>query len=224
MMCPADWSKVIEIAADSAATLLAAFFGAWFAFRLYSRGEVAKERYNHIQNSNLNLSLLADQAQQISSILEHLVPEGMEQEMRPYVIKPIVPDNNIQFLSLDLESIGFAIASEPTLISDLSSIQRDINTALGLVKVRSELHINFLQPAVEAIQARHGGESVPENFVKLLRAELGFRRNFELQDATDRMITGLSLAQEFAERGFSLLSKATISVYPDAKLVPEPKT
>jgi hypothetical protein len=92
------------------------------------------------------------------------------------------------------------------------------------VKERSQLHINFLQPAVEAIHAQHGGDRVPENFAELLQAQLGFRRNFELKDATDRMITGLNLAQEFAERGFSLLSKATIDVYPDARLVPKPAT
>lgn len=219
---PLDWSNVFEIIANSGTTLLAAFFGAWFAFRLHSKGEVAKERVSHIQNANLNLSLLADQARQVSTILEHLVPEGVEEDMRHYVIKPIVPDNNIQFLSLDLESLGFAIKSEPTLVSDLSSIQRDINTALGLVKVRSQLHINFLQPAVEAIHAQHGGDRVPANFAELLRAQLGFRRDFELQDATNRMIAALNLAQEFAERGFALLSKATICVYPDAKLVPKP--
>src|SRR5690606_14149171 len=145
--------------------------------------------------------LLADQIQQIYAILEHLVPDGVPEDARHYVIKPIVPDNNVQFLTLDLDSLAFAISAHPSLISELSSLQRDINTAIALVKTRSQLHIDFLQPAVEKLQAVHGGEKVPENFNALLREQLGFRRDFELRDATDRMINGLTLAYEFAQRG-----------------------
>ena len=223
-MCSTDWGKATEILVGSLTTLLAAFLGAWFAFRLQAKGDVEKVRAAHIQNANLGLSLLADQIQQISAILEHLVPEGAPHDGRHYVIKPIVPDNNVQFLALDLNSLAFAIAAHPTLVSDLSSLQRDINTAIGLVKTRSQLHIEFLQPAVEALQAKHGGGKVPDNFHELIKEQLGFRRDFELRDATDRMINGLALAHQFAQDGFDLLSGATRQVYPDAVLVPKPAT
>src|SRR3546814_10566752 len=116
-----DWREVVVIVIGSLTTLLAAFLGAWFAFRLQAKGDAVKVRAGYIQGANLNLSFLADQIQQLSAILEHLVPEGVPDESRHYVIKPIVPDNNVQFLTLDLDSLAFR-SEEHT--SELQSLMR----------------------------------------------------------------------------------------------------
>src|SRR3546814_21085422 len=77
-----DWREVVVIVIGSLTTLLAAFLGAWFAFRLQAKGDAVKVRAGYIQGANLNLSFLADQIQQLSAILEHLVPEGVPDESR----------------------------------------------------------------------------------------------------------------------------------------------
>src|SRR3546814_17382154 len=110
-----DWREVVVIVIGSLTTLLAAFLGAWFAFRLQAKGDAVKVRAGYIQGANLNLSFLADQIQQLSAILEHLVPEGVPAESRHSVITPTVPANHVHFLTLHVHTLPFAIAATPPL-------------------------------------------------------------------------------------------------------------
>ena len=223
-MCDADWNAIADVAGNAFATLLAAFLGAWFAFKLQRDQEESKQRSSDLQAANLNLSLLAAQIHQLESIKKHFAPAAADEESRPYKLKPIVPTENLENLTLDFSSLAFALEKNPTLVANLSSDQKDINTAIGLIRWRSQLHIDLVQPAVEQLQAEHGGDSPPANINELIRQKLGWRSSFAITDATDRMLTGLDHAHDVAVTSFDMLHRATLAVYPQAKLVPSPTT
>ena len=223
-MCSANWNAIAEILGNSLATLLAAFLGAWFAFKFQRDQDSSKTRSQNLQAANLNLSLLAAQIHQLSSIKRHFAGDAEDQESRAYRLKPIIPIENTETLALDFPSLSFALERNPALVANLSSDQKDINTAIGLIRWRSELHIKLVQPAVEQLQAEHGGKKFPENINELIKDKLGWRSNFEITDATERMLSTLDHACETAGVAFRMLQDATLAVYPDAKLIPQPTT
>jgi hypothetical protein len=208
-----DWGKVAEIAATATATLLAAYLGAKFAFDMQSDREKRKAIAKDIENANLAIFNVRRFGNLFRSLLESLQTPETPFDSHYLVMKPF-SSYDFERPAFNFDSLAFLLKANESLLFRLADLQHSLDSTLDLVKRRSEMHYNEVQPAIEALQQEHGMENVPHNFPDLLAAKVGHRLDAVMDSVTTQMLSGLG---EDARQCVSLandLAAAVETVYP----------
>jgi hypothetical protein len=130
-----------------AATLAAAFFGAYFAFSLTEKKE---SKLLRLQEGNALRHAQFILARQHNAVLviKHLMSQ-YENELDMAFRMPGYLNPEYDDLKQRFEDLTFMLnAKEPNLLMELSIIQERFEQSMRALRIRSEFYVNKLQPAI----------------------------------------------------------------------------
>ncbi len=178
----------IEAVLAAAATLSAAFFGAKYAFTLQARSEEQQAVKEQVEAGNGAIFELIRTYNQFLNIQTQFINEQRKSAGRHLFMLPMAGELHVMRLRFD--ELAFLFDSEDAnLLGRLSLYQQEVANTIDVIRQRSQLHVEVVQPTVEQLE-RQIGEG--ERFsVDQLEKLLGPRYTETMRKLTDFMITGV---------------------------------
>lgn len=215
MTCAEIAVKAIEILVASLATLAAAFFGAKYAFQLQNDKSKRDSDARDVRAANNVIFELARTYNKFTAIKKQFIDEHRDKAARHLLIMPIA-GMSWQPPNFDYDSISFLFtSSDPNLLGTLSLVEQEITSTLDVMKQRSSIHVVDLQPAVERLSQRVGGQVS----LAQIDAELGPRMAATLQMVTTFMVEGVDNVLAGCKEHIDLLKAETQKIYPGHKVI-----
>lgn len=196
-------------------TLLAAYYGAKFAFEFQSRKEIKEEKNRKIISGNLAIFKLSTMISSLMSYQRQVIEPVRGKYTAFLEMLPTLPQEK-ENISIDIDSLSFLLGSEdPNLLGELSVEGARYDAAIAAINDRSMVHRNEAQPTLDAAGMQNGGSCTREEMQKVL----GERLFHTLHQSTDQVIyhvdsTILSL-KEVSDK----LSRELKKLFPDEKII-----
>ena len=198
-------------------TLFAAFLGAWFAFLFQNRRENRKEENINVAALNkVQINLI--QQLNVLTILHKDFIKPYQNNAIKWLATPAAPYRDYSYLRIDVGSIIFlAEKGFSPLISEILLTEETFQEAMKILNLRSEVHINRLQPKLEALGFKEGVafESTQEEFEK----NLGDRLTIELKRLTEGVVGLTEDSITLHEDTISKLKSAGETIFPNKKVL-----
>lgn len=210
MNCIEILTKTVEILAASVATLAAAYFGAKYAFSLQNEKEKRASDAADVKSANSAIFELARTYNKFLAIKKQFIDEHRGRAERHLMIMPVAgmswdpPKFNYDTISFLFRS------SDPNLLGTLSLVEQEIASTLDLIKQRSAMHVDVLQPTVERLSQRIGDQVT----LRQIEDELGQRLAATLKMSTDFMIQGVDNVLAGCIEHMAKIKSETDKIYP----------
>lgn len=173
----------------SAVTLVAAFAGAWAAYLLQRRKELAQRIEERVDAGNKAIFALMRCHNRFISIQRQAIDPFRDHPARFVAIRPIIGEM-VCGLNLDYESLSFLFKSKnPNMLNDLSATQAEVESTINLINQRSEIHYNYVQPIADEAGFQNGQDVT----INQINAALGHRLSETMKDLTDQLIEFVDL-------------------------------
>lgn len=190
------------------ATLIAAFLGPWFAFRVATRGKRREEREKRILAGNLAIHVLSLQYTALMNIKEQIVDPARSQPVRYLVMQPTLPSSS-QNLEIDYRDLDFLLnGKNPIVLYDLRISQTMFKDTLQAFNEWSRIHREEAQPRLESAGVRYGGSYTQSQIESSLGPRItgalrsGAENSIEMFDRTTVKLTEMSKALHQALKEF----------------------
>ncbi len=206
--------KVIENMAPALATLAAAFFGAKYAFKLQDGNARRESDSRNVRAANLVIFDLVRSYNMFTTVKKQFIDQHRENAERHLLIMPIA-GVSFQPPRFDYDAISFLFNSNPNLLGTLSTVEQEIASTLDVIRQRSTMHVEVLQPAVETLAKRFGDKFNSAQ----IEAALGPRIAITLRTSTTYMIEGIERVILECGRHIELLRSETQKAYPGHKVI-----
>ena len=181
-----EWLVAKEIL-PSLATLVAAFFGAWFAFSLQSRSKKKEEKNRKISYGNKALFTLCQRVNNLWLIQKKIIDPFREHPGFHIAMRPTLDFENDDTY-IDIDGLKFLLDTDfQQLLLDLHIEDQRYKTSIRLVNSRSHLHLNIIQPRLESAHINEKQYYSSEYW----KEAIGQRLFLTLQRATEDLISNV---------------------------------
>jgi hypothetical protein len=207
-----EWVIAKEIL-PALATLIAAFFGAWFAFSLQSRSKKKEERNKKISYGNKALFTLCQRVNNLWLIQKNIINPFREHPGIHIAMRPALDfENDDTFL--DIDGLKFLLDTDyQQLLLDLHIEDQRYKTAIRLLTSRSHLHLNLVQPRLET-----AGITEKQYYsIEHWKEAIGQRLYLSLQRATEDLISNVDNTVQSNIEIKDRLIEAFKSLFPGEK-------
>ncbi|WP_428633427.1 hypothetical protein [Sedimenticola sp.] len=203
-------------------TLIAAFVGAWVAFALEAKSRKYERREIQLESANKLLFALSERLSSLRVFQHDFIDPVREKTSRMFEMQPFALYRDPQS-KLDAQSVAFLFQSKyKPLLLGLNAVNDMFNSAVDAIRVRSDIHLNTIQPLLEqagfvlgqGITSEQIHQAVGDRNYHVLRTSTDI-----LIDQVDNFILGgdelrkdliAAFSEVFSERevfGFELLDK-----------------
>jgi len=196
-------------------TLLAAYIGASYAFKLQSDKEDRENQQGNIVAGNLaifnilrKLNILINYQRQIITPIRGKRTAFLEMQPTLHLLE--------EDIRLDLNSLSFLLNSDnPDLLGELSVEESKFQSALDAINKRSKIHLKQVQPKMERASVVEGDDYTFQQIEQIL----GQRLYVTIHKATDQVIdhvdSAVSSLQEVGEK----LANTMKELYPNENII-----
>lgn len=210
MTCIEIISKSAEILFTSLATLAAAYFGAKFAFRLQSDKDMRASDAADVKSANSVIFELARTFNKFIAIKKQFIDEHRSKAERHLMIMPVA-GMSWEPPRFNYDSISFLFkSSDPNLLGTLSLVEQEIASTLDVIKQRSTMHVEVLQPTIERL-SQQVGEQVS---LRQVEDALGQRHATTLRMSTTFMVDGVDNVLAGCKEHIEKIKAETQRLYP----------
>jgi hypothetical protein len=176
--------QLVEILVNGLVTLVAAFAGAWYAFRLTDRERERQTTREQVAAVYRAQFVLIQQLNALKLIQGQTINPVREHPDRFIAMRPLLPVGGPS-PRLDPDSLSFLLETDDRELPFRILVeQQRFDTAVQALNERSRLHLDVLQPRLAAAGIREGGEYLRTELVGALGDDLAL----PLQRATDDAI------------------------------------
>lgn len=197
------------------ATLIAAFVGAWAAFRLQTIHRHEEEKKNHIVAGNRALSTLMQQANTLKLFQLDFVAPFRTDPGRHIAMQPLLPYQE-DALSFDFRSLDFlAQPDQQQTLFELSVEENRFREALKAINARSRLHFEVIQPLLMSAGIQEGREYTEDQFL----AAVGNFHYLHLKRLTDAVVMHVDRTVESLCSMKDRLRTTLSEAYPDGRFI-----
>jgi len=166
------------------ATLLAAFFGAKYAFKLQAKQKQEEIDRINVEAGNKVIFQLIRLYNKFGSFRNQFIEQYRHDPGRRYFILPVAGLEGSD-IRINYDSLSFIFNSgKLNILDELSSFEQEITSAIEVISRRSEHHYKIIQPAIEEIEKTHGEKVTLEQ----IDSKLGKRETQIATISTDNMI------------------------------------
>jgi hypothetical protein len=196
-------------------TLLAAFYGAKFAFDFQRRKEEDEQKAKKIVSGNLAIFKLITMINSLLSYQRQIIEPVRGKPTTFLEMSPTLQQIK-DHVSIDLDSLTFLFSTDDqNLIGELSVEEARYEAAIAAINERSRVHRNELQPTLDASGIQNGGTYYQAD----IQNALGERLFHTIVQSTEQVIshvdsTILSL-KEVADK----LSMALKKQFPNERII-----
>ena len=208
-------STAFEDYVPALATLLAAFIGASYAFKLQSDKEKRDISRANIVAGNLAVFNLI---QKVNTLLDY--QKQVIEPTRGKISAFIEMQPTLQLLKddiqLDLDSLAFLLSSDdPNLLGELSVEKSRFRRAIDAINERSQLHLGQVQPILEQAGVVEGADYTTQQIEKAL----GTRLYVTMHQATDQVIDHVDSTIVSLQEAGAKLADMLKMLYPGEKII-----
>jgi len=196
-------------------TLVAAFAGAWAAFKLQQFQKNKEDTKLNIAAGNRALIILLQQFNALKLFQIDFIEQFRDSPGRHMQILPALPFQE-DSLFFDLRPLEFLLSPEQQqVLMDLLIEENRYRETIKAINTRSRHHFEVVQPKLAGAGFKEGGEYTGEQF----RAVLGDHDYVHIKRLTDAVILHVDRTVEslFAMKG--RLRSALLQQYPNSKFI-----
>ena len=210
-----EWKSWITTAVSAVSTLIAAFSGAWYAFRLNSKNTKDKLIQEQVAAGNRAIFMLLRQFNELSAIQNKLINPHRDDPQRYVSMSPALAFE-FNHLRVDVNSISFLLESDDRqVLLDIIVEEERFQTAIRAINERSEFLYQTIHPLFSKAGLTNGGVYSDAYFKEIL----GENHFVHLQKSTEQSIqiideTILSL-MDVGQK----LRKTLIKLYPKRTII-----
>lgn len=184
----------IKVMSGAVATLIAAFVGAWYAFRLQLAHLEQQRTKEQVEAGNKAIFELVRTYNKFLAVKKQFIDEYRSNSARHVFIMPMAGDIKPQQINFD--SLAFLFDSDdPNLLGRLSMFEQEVASVLGVIDQRSRLHVDVVQPLLEMWERENG----PLISIEEMEKALGPRYVKTLKMLTDFMVDGVDSIVQTSE-------------------------
>jgi len=196
----------------TAATLIAAYAGAWYAFS-FNQAAISKDlRSRQAATGARAMFTLWRQINTIAQVQEDVINKYRNYPPAPLAMPPISIHSE-GTVRIDIDGLGFLLDhKKPDLLANICIAETRYIQALDSIRQRSDLHKNEIQPKIEDKIPLDRNLSPEE-----LREIVGTRLFHQLVEQTKSVIARTDDAVETLETVAADLHAALKSIFPEAR-------
>lgn len=196
------------------ATLLAAFFGAKYAFKLQEKQKQEEADRNNVEAGNKVIFQLIRLYNKFGAFRNQFIEPHRADPGRRYFILPVAglegSDTRINY-----DSLSFIFNSDKlNILDELSSFEQEVTSAIEVISRRSEHHYKIIQPAIENLEKTHGEKVTLEQIDSIL----GKRETQIATMSADNMIMCVDSVMAYGEL-ITKLSDLLKALYKDHTII-----
>jgi len=211
-----DANSYIELLITALVTLLAAYLGARFAFDMQRKKQEKDEHNSNIVSANLTLFELIRCHNLFLNMKEQLIGAFETHPDRHHFIKPMI-NTPLPVPVINFSHLAFLLDKDPNLLASLAILQTDLQGTIEVIRHRSEIYVEKLQPLVEQFERSRPGESTID--LAEIEGAFGRKNTAHLVQSTEFMVTGINRAIESTKNLSAQFRKKVKEVYPKAKII-----
>lgn len=179
------WDVLFTSYVPALATLVAAFYGAKYAFDFQRKKEEADKKKKDLVSANIASFNLMRMANSLLVIRKQVI-DPFRGKPTAFLEIPALLHTIEEDIRINAESLYFLLETkERNLLPEIIVEERRYVTAIHSINERSTLHRNEIQPLLESAGVKQGGEYSREQ----LKQALGERMFITINMATDQVIT-----------------------------------
>ena len=191
-------------------TLVAAFFGAWYAFKLHDNKDKRKRTEHDVKAANRAIFEISRHCNRLATYRKQFLEGKRNDPYRDYSILPVA-GFSWENPEIDYDSLFFLFeSSELDLVTEISSVEQEIISAVDVIRQRSEFHVKRLQPVIEKLEKQHGPTFSPN----LISSALGPKDSRVLRMLTDYNYTCVDSAITEMQKVMEKLAGEVRILYP----------
>jgi hypothetical protein len=162
----------VETAVTGLVTLVAAFAGSWYAFRLSDQAKARETTAGHVAAINRAQFVLIQQYNALRVFQQRSIEPVRSDSLRFINMRPTLPLRQLS-VPLDIDSLSFLLETDDReFVFKLLIEEQRFKTALQAINERSRLHIEEVQPRLMAAAIREKSECNIEDLVGALGEHL----------------------------------------------------
>jgi hypothetical protein len=207
--------SVAKGAVSPVTTLLAAFFGAWFAYRFEGRVKAGEVRSAHINAANKAMFKMFQLLNSLALFQRDIIDPCRGRPDICFTMLPILPDDYSDF-RFDFDGLGFILDYEhKKILLDLFIEEQRYREAIKAINARSKLHKDFVQPALVSAGFKENSAYLVEDFARAL-GPLLFR---DIQNLTNQVIYHVDRTVKSLEETKNNMLTAFKDMFPEGKFL-----
>jgi len=201
--------------AGTVATLVAAFAGAYFAYKFNENREKQRKDDIDLASANKVIFTLVRLYNHIASFNNQFILPHKNSPNAYISIQPLFGNSDTN-LVLDYDSISFLFAHrKPEILSEIAELENLFSTFIETEKARSHMNLNIVQPAMEKAGIANGTSITLGEIDKLL----GDRTSVIMKSLTDELINITECGEKQSEQVIKKLHEVMVGIFPDKNVV-----
>ncbi|MFK5949718.1 MAG: hypothetical protein QM500_13225 [Methylococcales bacterium] len=204
-----------NILITSLATLSAAFFGAWLSYKLQDNNKKIEQTKKQVQNANDLLFSIYQKLNALIIFQRDFVDPWRDKPERIIAMEPII-DYRLPLTKIIPENINFLLGTKYAKLLFETHIEDErFKVAEDIIKFRSNLHLNKVQPAIHSAGIAEGDvfDSIQ------LKSAIGEMLYIQLQKSTDSVIFNVDRTVESSKDLGDRLLLALKETFPNEEFV-----
>jgi hypothetical protein len=209
------WDVFLTSYVPALATLVAAFYGARYAFQFQKDKEKEDNKKRNVVNGNSAIFNIMRMTTTLRNIQIQIIDPARDRPVRFLQMQPTLHLINDD-IKINIESLYFLLETDDrNLLGELVTEEARYRSALSAINERSRLHIEEVQPLLERAGIVEGGD------YSLARIEeaLGNRLYITMQEATEQAINHVDNAVVSLQQVADKLRASLKKVYPDETII-----
>jgi len=196
-------------------TLLAAYYGAKFAFDFQRNKEQQEQKNKNIVSGNLAIFKLITMINSLLSYQRQIIEPVRGKDTAFLEMSPTLPQEKDN-ISINLDSLSFLLGTDDqNLVGELSVEAARYDAAIAAINERSKVHRNEIQPTLDAAGVVNGGNYLHAD----IQSVLGERLFHTIHQATDQVIYHVDSTILSLRAISDKLTKALKKIYPDERII-----
>lgn len=204
-----------KIVAGVIATLVAAFAGAFFAYKFNSDREKQRKQEIDLASANKAIFTLVRVYNYIGGFNNQFVKPHVDDPGAYFAIQPSLGNSNPDW-KLDYDSISFLISENKSeILTELTELEELFITFTETVRTRNHIHANIAQPAMENAGIVSGAPVT----LSQVDSILGDRTATIMKSLTKELIDITQRGEEKSEYLIQKLHKIMVDIFPRKNVI-----
>lgn len=209
------WDVFLTSYIPALATLVAAFYGAKYAFQFQKDKELEEVKRRNIVNVNATIFTLSRMANELF-LYQRDVIEPVRNSPACFIeLRPTL-ELEKEIIQVDLEALYFLLeTNHRNLVGEIVSLLTGYRTVIEAINKRSAIHLDSIQPTLEKAGLQSNGNYTIEE----IKEFLGDRLYGTLVDSTDQVIEIVDEVLVSIKDSAKKLRVAALDLYPGENVI-----
>lgn len=205
----------VKTIAGAVATLVAAFAGAFFAYKFNADREKQRKDEVDLASANRAIFTLVRVYNYIAGFNKQFLKPYSGNPVAYVAIQPSLGNSDPNW-KLDYDSISFLISEKKSeILTELTEFEELFTIFTETVKARNHIHLNIVQPAMEAAGIVNGSSVALDDIDRIL----GDRISTIMKSLTCELIDITQRGEEQSDNLIQKLHEIIVGIFPGKNVI-----